>query len=1848
MNREIVYMDLFSGTGGFALGLLNAGFKFKKHYFCEVDPYAISNTLHNFKNATHVGAIEKIRTKGIEKPNIITFGSPCQDISVASGGKGLKGKKSRLFFDAIKIIKRLKPDCFVFENVRNILSSNQGKDFEAVLRSIAEIGIYDCQWQLLNSSLVLPQNRERLFLVGHLSEKTTPEVFPIQVDSKTTGKIRKKESLKVTGQVYKSNQSGYVYHTSGKSPAFLTDPSAFFIDNGKEVRNLTPIEAERVQGFPDNWTKFGINDSETVELSDTQRYKLLGNAVSPKTFQLIADKLIKSVLFNNADTPLKGMKSNQVNKFNFVTELFNNLLSGINVTRLNAEKIARKFGIHDKTEIKELTELAIVKAAREIPIKGKTIKERFNWIVDLYNRQPNLSHRSSNSVKLNQYSTSIPLGFLMGAYCGLLSNNHRTKVFEPSAGNGALTILANPTKTWLNEIDPTRFENLQLIFPNVTDLDASNSFPKTYHKRFDALIMNPPFGLLGQKVDYKGFQIKSLDHLMVLQALETMKDKGKAAIIIGGEMRFDSTGRIQKGEGRYFFNYLYHHFNVEDIIQIDSSKLYHKQGTTFPIRMVLIDRRKESPLGAAPTKSGFNLDVVNSFEALYHRISKYIPIMKQRKKLSELEEMAKRLLDNGLGAPYVPASEACVVLDTQVPDSMAYEMHSAVARIKEDVGGDIDNFVRHRLGYNTKAQLCKVLSAEQIDAVAMCIYNIEALGQAVIIGDQTGIGKGRVAAAMIRYGSIHSIRPIFLTEKANLFSDIYRDLKAIGSAGLNPFIVNSKESKTNIKDEHGNIIYTAPEKLDQDRILKSNKLSSEYDFIAATYSQFNSPKKPLKRNFLLSQSSNKLVIMDESHNASGLSNTGQFMREVLELSKGAVFLSATFAKRPDNMPLYAMKTAISEASLPNEDLVDAIIKGGVALQEILASQLVGEGQMIRRERTYEGVRVDYTTLLDKANEHRAIADNITEIIRDIIAFQRNHINSVISLKDEILALEGEQADVREGTQDAGADSMPYFSKVFNIINQMLFSIKADAVADIAIQKLKEDKKPIIAFSSTMGSFIEQMENEYGGSVSTGDTVKADFALVLQKGLDGVMRYTETRFTGKKEFKIIELDELSPEAQQEYHKISRKIQKASTGITISPIDVIVQKLESNGYKVAEVTGRKLKLKLNLSNGTGIVQARKKLNTNDAFREFNDNEVDALLINQSGSTGASAHAIVTSKVRMEEVKTRCMIVLQPELDINQEVQKRGRIHRTGQILKPEYDYINSAIPAEQRLMMMLQKKLKSLDANTSSNQKQSNEILDVPDFLNKYGDMVVQEYLKEAPEINELLGDPLKINGAREVKEGAAHKVSGRVAVLSTEMQTEFYEEIKDRYDNLVEYLKQSGEYDLEVEELNLQAKTLSVSTWKAGKGGITSFGEDSILERCEVNNLRKPFTETELANLVEQSLSSGTAEQITREIIEHHSVFTEKKLNEKIAKISDEFKTKIENVAFDPVVLRAEKKGEPIDLNERIKELQAVESKKISAEKEKHRNTSSYLLNLFKFFSIGSKYHYPVEIFNTSNTTQLAVFLGFQIDQKKKNPYAPSSIKLRFAIASSHKYIALPASNNTLIQAIRGVSFQIRQTSFNDLRKEWNDVVTENTSERTIRYMVTGNILQALDSVEGKLVSYTTFDGETKKGILLHEFFKPSEQTNVTVPILVAQKIIQAMAQGTMVFANGGISVTRLSPTKWRLIVPASKAKGGETYLNEDLLKHIEGGNFNKSSNNMIGDIEESNLINVLRILQRMGVSVSISTNIAESVGLVYEKVKRRAKITPPPEEQKVDLKLLELEAKAAIVKLKLIKLKNAA
>ena len=370
-------IDLFSGIGGFALGFQRAGYQFTEHYFSEIDKHAIANYKHNFPHAKNLGDITTIRSTDLTGIDIITFGSPCQDFSLAGRKEGLKGNKSSLITHAIALIADIRPSIFLWENVKGAFSSNAGADFWKIIQAFANIGGYRLEFQLLNTKWLLPQNRERIYLIGHLTEKSFSGVFPIgENDFPSTEKTQSQlqapisTTLKASGamrpedtyiipkvaatltggghsgglhsdmtviqlnpskesngrQPYQQNR---VFDEKGISPALTIHNSDFIIkqrSRGKNkgadlkicptissnafqennllngVRRLTEIECERLQGFPDNWTQYGDYNGKIRCISKTQRYKLIGNAVTVDIVTMIAKRL-KFLEYENHKIP---------------------------------------------------------------------------------------------------------------------------------------------------------------------------------------------------------------------------------------------------------------------------------------------------------------------------------------------------------------------------------------------------------------------------------------------------------------------------------------------------------------------------------------------------------------------------------------------------------------------------------------------------------------------------------------------------------------------------------------------------------------------------------------------------------------------------------------------------------------------------------------------------------------------------------------------------------------------------------------------------------------------------------------------------------------------------------------------------------------------------------------------------------------------------------------------------------------------------------------------------------------------------------------------------------------------------------------------------------------------------------------------------------------------------------------------------------------------------------------------------------------------------------------------------------------------------------------------------------
>jgi len=332
---KINHLDLFSGIGGFHLGFERAGYEITS-YFSEIDKHAIAVYKHQFPTSTYVGSVTNVRGADLPNINLITFGSPCQDFSLAGKRKGMEGQRSSLVLEAIRLISECRPSVFIWENVKGTFSSNDGADFWAIIKAFTDIGGYRLEWQLLNTSWFLPQNRERIYLVGYSTTTSGGGVFPIGKETGKPNKIKQTASLTggQVGRVLDPQGIGYAlsacdykdpmkveiktgtnlgyeqaligdsinltFGTSttrrgrvGKQKAQTLDTSCNqAVEENYRIRRLTPIECERLQGFPDQHTAFGNYDDIVKPMNKSKRYKQCGNAVSVDVVTAIAKKCL--------------------------------------------------------------------------------------------------------------------------------------------------------------------------------------------------------------------------------------------------------------------------------------------------------------------------------------------------------------------------------------------------------------------------------------------------------------------------------------------------------------------------------------------------------------------------------------------------------------------------------------------------------------------------------------------------------------------------------------------------------------------------------------------------------------------------------------------------------------------------------------------------------------------------------------------------------------------------------------------------------------------------------------------------------------------------------------------------------------------------------------------------------------------------------------------------------------------------------------------------------------------------------------------------------------------------------------------------------------------------------------------------------------------------------------------------------------------------------------------------------------------------------------------------------------------------------------------------------------------
>ena len=1652
---------------------------------------------------------------------------------------------------------------------------------------------------------------------------------------------------------------------------------------------------------------------------------------------------------------------------------------------IELRKIAERHGLKDikDTDLQEFAETAIVMKARGIASSESTNDAvKFERIKKLYENQPSLNQRDSERVMKQQYSTPAPYAFLADMY--VKAGIEVKSALEPSAGNGMLTIGLPKDAVHVNDIDAQRLANLQRQgFKNITSQDGTQPFAD---KDVDVVVTNPPFGSATPK-EYDGYKISSLEGQMAINALESMKDNGRAAIIIGGKTEYAKNGSLTPKD-KALLGYLYSHYNVEDVINVDGS-LYAKQGTTYPTRIILINGRRYDENAYPPVKDKARAEAVKSYDELYKRINDDIlrsgrmdsPVGKggedanakpNRPSVANTNEERVRTAGNGEseqkpsvrtggvhdktaepvsdnvleteggakpgengglpdgatgangagtnvtqsegtgnnpnpegrvlesggngrsntqsnaggatntgsgGRPrgqlervdrpvrglstekvaYAPKSENPFTLQSVMPADQQESVNKNLEKL-----GDADQFLVEELGYNDKEDLYSHLAAEQVDSVALALQQAKK-GNAFIIGDQTGIGKGRQAASFIRYAIKNGQIPVYFTKTAGLLSDVYRDLVDIGSPELRPFILGS-DKEASVTNSEGKVVFPKPSDKEKKRVLdyieKNGELPKEYDYVLTTYSQVsngvyefdeNGNRKERKlakgkkfgaaaisgqarRDAIEKLMKNGYLILDESHTAGGDSGQGNYFQHIIQKAKNVTFFSATFAKRPDNMPIYALRTAMNQGGLKAADLIDAVKRGGATLQEIMSQALTQCGQMIRRERDMTGVTIDWKAIDDPevVTEQREQYDSIIGLFNDIINFQRTYVSSYVDRRNEELAKVQSSMGIKRGTEALGIKNQPFASKAFNTVQQVLLSLKAKSAAERAIDYLKQGMKPVIALNNTNESQT--------GNLALGEEMDApDLGTSLKKGLEGTLRYTSKNAKDESNSGYINLKDLGADAVEAYHALEEKIRKTSTGLSLSPIDVIKNELTKAGYKVDELTGRQTEFVYN-ENGTVTKVKRADTDKKKLAREFNDGQIDALILNKSAATGISLHA----SSKYADQRKRVMIVAQQQLDVNDEVQMRGRIDRTGQVARGAYEYVVSLIPAEQRLLMMFKAKLKSLDANTTSSQKSKFNEMEVADITNKYGDKVVKEYMAEHLDLYARMADPFgweksygadlstvdpqklvsSSDGMNSEAGGDANKLLGRMALLKVKEQEKMLQEIGDLYAAEIQRLNEMGENDLEITELPLKAKTLDRIIWKEGTepGGDNAFADNTYIEKVNMAVLKKPMKAEEVKKAQDGLTGGKSWDEYRKDKLTAAKEYFDKKIAEATQKY-EERAVKAATKVKEKYIKEAKKGQKETGVSdEQIENTAGYQYE--NAYNDEKTKLDEVVKNLKAKYGVFER---ALETFNTedafvlptdmNNPAELSGFgnsYGRLIDIKITDNFSPNASTISFATLDGRRKITFPINGKAglgidKVDVIGIIDRQTRQASSlgdKNLRvlsmdaSNW-DKLTSNESRKD-GYIITGNLLQGLidtkaEFLGAQLVKYTTDTGEVKTGILLSGNVKLKNLANEKPINSVAEKFELPSNKGgitEITSSDGDVKIAQgfdyIKMTRnYTIRVPKSNKKGGKYFLDKELLKMVDGGNFETRGNTMLAEVKEEKLKDVLDRLSELGVKV---------------------------------------------------------
>ena len=939
------------------------------------------------------------------------------------------------------------------------------------------------------------------------------------------------------------------------------------------------------------------------------------------------------------------------------------------------------------------------------------------------------------------------------------------------------------------------------------------------------------------------------EHLseVVMNSLARRVGPGRSYFVLKGTPDDLAIDRLRDEVGR--------RYALESVATIDP-QIHSASIEGETVTIIGVGMQRHEMVDALP-EAARRVTHVQSFAELWNWSSE---VLRSRGRIAEFAQAERNALvdeveaereANARQVPYQALSQVKQPF-TMIPMALEAATMKALRRVQADLEhlGGVDAVVAADLGLEP-ARLGDILNSEQVDALGLHI-SAQARDRGFLDSDQTGVGKGRTLAAI---GRRHLRRApgvnklIYFTESANInIPDVWRDLMAVGAdREIRPYLL---ATDAEIFNRQGELVAKASSSAARKALIQSGEFPADCNAVLTTYSQFSKPEGSEWHHWLRDViDENTMIILDEAHNAlSPDSNMGVGIRVALEAAfpGNVIFGTATPLRDPRGADLYA---PLLPADVNREDILGHLAAGKEIAQETFTTMLAEDGVMIRRDHDLSNIEFEIRyPSNERVQINRQYMDLLAPVVEAMLgaSFEVSRQMGAVQ-NDAVRRLLARGADLAVATARVNQMhqySLGFGSPLLNLTRIYMNALKVEQVAQEALNELAEGRKPMITLHSTNTALLQESIRNENGDIMTAEEIAALPPLSLR---DQVTRIAARIFRVTRDGLEQDARDLWPDVAERAREIETLIARLPTELPVSPIDALIERLEVEGLRVGELTGRTLAYR------DGQIVRRTDTDRRDTINRYNGGEIDCLIFNAAGATGGSYHAAP----EFADQRPRSNIEMETPPDIIKYIQGQGRSNRLGQVARPRVVSVVTGLAPEMRILAQRNRKLRLLGASVDGNRSHPLLMDNVPDLINQVGDMAAERVLRADPVLARRMGFEDLVEGLGEDVQGdvdsttaevhsLANKVLARSILLAPDVQQDLFERVTLEFDAIVEELDSRNANPLRPKMLKGEIRVLATSLYEGQERLETDLESSAFTKPLYMSTAEHVFSDTAMS------------------------------------------------------------------------------------------------------------------------------------------------------------------------------------------------------------------------------------------------------------------------------------------------------------------------------------------------------------------------------------------------------------------